>query len=263
MKLHFLGTGSALPTKERQNLSLLLEAENEIVLVDTSGTPMQGILKTGASLDHLKDVILTHAHVDHLYALPSLLHCLWLRRRKAHSQTTHTIRLHGLKETLAVAGKLIEAFDLREKPETLPIEMITVDPDVEEKLDIKLGNLTINAFRVEHGGMPTIGFYIEKPDGTRLLFSSDAIVTDAIRSRLTSKTKILIHDCGGGMKSNGSHAGAEEIAELIQGTAVEEVYLVHLPDYSEVEVEATTASVSKASGKEIIVPIDRQLITEF
>ena len=83
INLCFLGTGSAEPATNRNNLSFLVsdKAGDRMVLVDCSGAPVQTILRLGYQPEYLTDVILTHSHVDHIYALPSLVHTLWLYKQ--------------------------------------------------------------------------------------------------------------------------------------------------------------------------------------
>lgn len=261
MKLHFLGTSGALASANREHLSLLLDTEEKAILVDCSGTPVYSILQAGCDLDRLSDVILTHAHTDHLYALPSLLHSLWYRRYRYRPDARAVIRLHALEETLLVVEQLIEAFELRKKPSPLMIETVSINPEANEELDIECDGYSLHAFRVKHGTIPAIGLYFDKHDGSRLLYSADSTVCEAIEARLTPETGILIHECGGGMKGNASHAGAEEINELVLGSSVDTVYLVHLPILTQSELDGVVSRVSQGFAGQVVVPNDGDMIS--
>lgn len=254
MRIHFLGTGEALPTTERQNTMLLCEFDQRSVLVDCSGTPIRSILRAGCRLDQVGDVILTHSHVDHLYALPSLLHGLWLCQDYPRDKP---IRLHGLGETLSVAENLINVFGLRAKFNPINIELFRADPIVQETLALDCGDWVWRAFRVNHGAMPALGFCLTHADAGNLVFSGDAAMCKTTRAHLTRDTRILIHDCGGGLRGNASHAGAEEINQLIRHTAIDRVYLTHLPAFlSERARQNIQAHVSRDFAGAVTLPAD-------
>lgn len=260
MKLSFLGTSGALATDTRQHLSLLLETPANLILVDCSGTPLQSMLKTGCNLDMLSDVILTHAHVDHLYALPSLLHSLWYRRYRYRPDTNSIIRLHALKETLEVAESLIRAFEIRKKPTPLSIEPICVDPELGETLDIQCDEYQLGVFRVKHGTIPSVGLYIDKYDGKRLLYSADSTICETLEAHLTPNTTTLIQECGAGIKGDHSHAGAEDVNRFIVGTAIDTVYLVHLPVVTPEELDDMVERVGRGFSGRVIVPNDGDFV---
>ncbi|MCL4488940.1 MAG: MBL fold metallo-hydrolase [Chloroflexi bacterium] len=254
MRIHFLGTGEALPTAERQNTMLLCEFDQRAVLVDCNGTPIRSILRAGCRLDHVSDVILTHSHVDHLYALPSLLHGLWLCQDFPRDQP---IRLHGLRETLNMADNLINVFGLRAESNPIQIELVRVDPVVQEKLVLDCGDWVWRAFGVKHGAMPALGLCLTHADAGNLVFSGDAVVCETTRAHLTRDTRILIHDCGGGLAGNPSHAGAKEINQMIRHTTIERVYLTHLPAFlSESARLNVQAYASRDFAGAVILPAD-------
>ncbi|WP_042145819.1 ribonuclease Z [Paucisalibacillus sp. EB02] len=76
MELLFLGTGSGIPSKERNVSSLalmLLQETNSIWLFDCGEATQHQILHTSIKPRKINKIFITHMHGDHIYGLPGLL----------------------------------------------------------------------------------------------------------------------------------------------------------------------------------------------
>ena len=116
METVFLGTYGAIPAAESGNTSLLIATGKALILVDTSGNPMQSILCAGKNPDNLEVVILTHAHVDHLYGLPSLIHGLYCMDR------SKALTILSDPFTRKKAEQLLISFGLRGEKIRFPLD---------------------------------------------------------------------------------------------------------------------------------------------
>ena len=76
MDIYFLGTGSAVPTPERDNAAIYVECMGSGLLIDCPGSPLSKLRKLNIEPSAIKGVFITHMHTDHVYGLPSLLHSL-------------------------------------------------------------------------------------------------------------------------------------------------------------------------------------------
>ena len=104
-----LGSGPALATAAQDNTSFLLETEVGNLLIDCGGSPFHKLLRAGSNPARLGGVLLTHAHPDHIYGLPSLLHEMWLDGRR------DVLHIYANQHTLEVALSLLDVFALRRK----------------------------------------------------------------------------------------------------------------------------------------------------
>ena len=115
MKILFLGTYGAVPTAASGNTSIIISADvtskdGEYILIDASGNPVQGLKAAGINPDKLTTLVLTHTHVDHIYAFPSLVHALFCAHRK------EPLTVVSNPETVEKAKGLLDFFGLnREK----------------------------------------------------------------------------------------------------------------------------------------------------
>ncbi len=82
MKIVFFGTAGAIQSKDNTNVSFSVVEKKLSILVDSSGNPVQYLKRAGIDPKKLDILILTHSHTDHIYAVPSLIHNLWLMKRK-------------------------------------------------------------------------------------------------------------------------------------------------------------------------------------
>ncbi|MBP1749006.1 MAG: beta-lactamase protein, partial [Deltaproteobacteria bacterium] len=65
MKLHILGTGTAIPRIERNSSAYLVTAKGLTILVDVGPAVVRRLLEKGFEVGDIDVVIITHFHVDH------------------------------------------------------------------------------------------------------------------------------------------------------------------------------------------------------
>lgn len=76
MDLLFLGTGSGIPSKQRNVSSValkLLDERNSVWLFDCGEGTQHQILRTTLKPRKIEKIFITHMHGDHIYGLPGLL----------------------------------------------------------------------------------------------------------------------------------------------------------------------------------------------
>ncbi len=73
MEIIFLGTGSMVPTKERNHSAVLLMYKGEGILIDCGEGTQRQIKVAGLNLNKITKVLISHWHGDHVLGLPGLV----------------------------------------------------------------------------------------------------------------------------------------------------------------------------------------------
>jgi ribonuclease Z len=164
-EIYFLGTGGWVPTPQRDNTSVLLRANGELILIDCPGSVMAKLKKLNFDAREVSTVLLTHVHPDHIYGLPSLFHSLILDQRE--------IRLLGSEETVGLARRLLDLFGLRGKSAGTRARFQIVRPGRSARLG-RAGSL--RAIRVPHHSSSLAYHIYLNGEKKEILFSGDTPV---------------------------------------------------------------------------------------
>lgn len=251
----FLGTSGALPTAERGYTSLVISDNQVSMLVDCGAVVYQALLKAEINPEAITDLFITHAHIDHIAGLPSLLECLRLSGRSA------PLRLWTIPETMETVQGLLKVFDFEiPLPLPYPLELHLLEGDGVCPL---LGDVAFSFTRVHHS-IPNAGLKLSFPRGDgeawTVVYSSD---TRPIKSLETfaQQCDLLILECtflnsGASYAAQAGHMTAGQAGELAQGAGAKRLALVHLGahgDWTDAEAQAEAA---KHFAGPILLPAD-------
>lgn len=152
LNITFLGTGNAIPTKQRNHTAILISWRNENILVDCGEGTQRQFKIAEISPAKITKLLITHWHGDHVLGIPGLFQTL------AMSEYQKNLQVYGPKGTLNYLGALTDIFK-----------------DFKINLDIKeIGNALINLHgimiesREMTHGIPTNAYSIIIPDKIRL-----------------------------------------------------------------------------------------------
>jgi ribonuclease Z len=81
MELTFLGTSSALPTKNRSHPAIALKSFGEIILLDCGEGTQRQMSIAGLSPMKINHIFISHLHGDHILGLPGLVQSMAFRGR--------------------------------------------------------------------------------------------------------------------------------------------------------------------------------------
>jgi ribonuclease Z len=171
----------------------------------------------------LDAVLLSHAHADHLYALPSLLHQMWLRKR------SKPLPVFGNATTLAAARALCAVFKIEQKPGMFPVAW-TLYPE-----EASVGPFALSTFETIHG-VPTTGFVLSG-GGRKLAYYADtAPLADCPTAAVGSDA--VIHEAGGieageaalnGQGHSSGRQAALAAGKILLPGQTPTLFLCHLP----------------------------------
>lgn len=215
-RIILLGSGPALASATRDNTSFVLDSPAGGLLIDCGGSPYHKLLKAGVDPEGLKAVVLTHAHPDHIYGLPSLVHELWLSGR------SDALGIHANAHAQGVVKALLDVFQLWQKP--LPLQMHLV-PDEEDFLVLENDLYLVHTSPVKHW-VPTVAVKItSRVDGRVAAFSADTGPCRELVS-LVSGADLLFQECTE-EEPHRFHCTPQQVGEIAAEADVGEVILVH------------------------------------
>ncbi len=172
-RLIFLGTASALPSASQDNTSLLLESHGAYLMIDCSGTPYRKLLKLAVDPHRLQHILITHHHIDHMYGLPSLIECLWIKGR------TEPLTIHALPTAMAVIEPLLDMWELRNRfINQFPIHLHTIQGQ-EDEFIFETPEFTVRTTPTEHA-VPSVATKVILPEGPVFVYSSDTAPCQAL-----------------------------------------------------------------------------------
>jgi len=151
MKVTFLGTGSMIPTKERNHSAILISHESENILIDCGEGTQRQLRILGFAPPKLTRILITHWHGDHYYGLAGVIENL------GKNQYAGTLQIYGPRGSRNKFNKIANALGLKNRI-SMKINEINKDGLVFENEAISIG-----AYYLKHS-IPCIGYSIKEAD---------------------------------------------------------------------------------------------------
>ncbi len=164
--IYMLGTGAAVPSKNRGLPSIALRYLSDILLFDVGEGAQYKLIEMGLSPVKIRAIFITHLHGDHLFGLPGLIQTMAMYNR------SESLIIYGPKGVGDYVNSAIEA--TRHRPK---FNIIVREED--ELYDG--GRYIVKRFPVDHG-MPSYGYVFE--ERKRLILDTRRLEHEGIPRRL-------------------------------------------------------------------------------
>lgn len=155
MEIIFLGTSSAVHSKERNHPSIAIKAFGETILFDCGEATQKQILHSSVSPMKISKIFITHYHGDHILGLPGLLQSMSLNGRQSKLTVYGPKGLHKIKDAIYSLGYCVIEY---------PVEFIEIDSGI--IMDNE--QYTIAAQKVRHNTL-SLAYSIEEKKKPRFL----------------------------------------------------------------------------------------------
>lgn len=227
MQLTFLGTGSAMPTGERHQTGLLLEANERSLLIDCGSGVIHRLAQTGPGYEAIDALLLTHHHLDHVSDIMPLLKARWLAGAEE-------FEIVGPPETEVLLDTLFEAHAYMQDRLDLTVREI-------EPRSFTVAGFEVEAIETIHS-MSCLAYRFEGASGD-LTFSGDSEAFDEL-ARFAEGSSVFAHDCSFPDEVDVSnHPTPSQLGRVIAGHDYGTVFLTHLYPHTEGKHDEMLASV--------------------
>jgi len=158
IEITFLGTGSMVPTKERNVIGMFLSYKNKGMLFDCGEGTQRQMNIAGINRNKVNYVFLSHWHGDHVSGLIGLIQTLG--NQQIQNEERPTLHVFGPKETEERVEYMLKTCIFENK---VLLEVHEITPQRNEILTIlENEDFYIQATRVDHS-VPCLGYsFIEK-----------------------------------------------------------------------------------------------------
>jgi len=240
----FLGTASALPSATQDNSSLLFESNDRYLMIDCSGTPYRKLLHLGIDTRKLQHVIITHHHVDHCYALPSLVECLWIEGRE------EPLHIYALRSTIAIIEPLLDLFDLRHRMiNYFPIEIHPIDGREDEFL-FQDQNFQVRTTPTLHA-VPSVATKLIFPDGANFVYSSDTAPCQSLVDFAKGADNFVMEctfcDEDDQLAELTRHIHSSEWGDLARAVGARHTFMIHHSDVAVCNYQRVLDEIAKSN----------------
>jgi len=252
MRLTFLGTGSAMPTGERSQTGLLLEADDgdadggaereaddgdagdgredgapRRLLVDCGSGVLNALAATDVGYVGVDTVLLTHHHLDHVADLLPLLKARWLAEKSS-------LTVLGPPGTPKLVGDLLDVHAYLQ--DRVDLTLRAVEPGA-----FSVAGFDVRAMETRHS-MYCLAYRF----GDALAFSGDTAAF-ADLAAFADGVEAFVHDCSfpDGIETD-NHPTPATLGEAFAGNEYGTVYLTHLYPHTDGAHDEMRASIARS-----------------
>ncbi len=144
IKIIFLGTSGAIPTRKRNHPSILLKYNKENILIDCGEGTQRQFKFARVSPQKITRLLITHWHGDHVLGIPGFLQSLFFN---GYSKTLMIYGPKGIKQQISNVLKAFPMYnDVKVKVEEVLGKFVETDDFYIEAKPLTHGKIPTNAY---------------------------------------------------------------------------------------------------------------------
>jgi ribonuclease BN (tRNA processing enzyme) len=211
MRIIFLGTGFAVPSKERVQSGVLIETEKHKILMDCGSGVMGNLARAGYKTTDITHIFFSHHHLDHDIDFFPILKARMLFE-------CPVLNVYGPVGTNEWAKNLFRAYPYLKEKVGLEIKELKEG----EKLDF--GDFSISCESTLHSP-ESLAYRIDSD--ASLIYSGDTEPCDGIKTLIGGGVDILIQECSLFDSYVEGHTNVKSLEEFLKGLPVKRLVLTH------------------------------------
>lgn len=150
IRIVFLGTGAAAPTRQRNVSSVAAVLDGSVLLFDCGEGTQHQLMRSAVRTGALEAIFVTHLHGDHLFGLPGLIATLGLNARSAPLTVYGPKGLRAFLEAIPYPGT------------TYDVEIFEIAP--QKDVEVRRGPGYRVYASLLHHSVPCFGYLIVEED---------------------------------------------------------------------------------------------------
>lgn len=226
-KITILGSGTMMPTKERNPSGFLFELGKTKILLDCGHGVIRRMVDYGIDPQTIDAVFISHFHTDHFGDAFNLVHARWVDDIY-HKRKQRKLTFLGPQE-LEKKYKLWRKIYWLEPEESYPLKF------KEGPQKLKIDDLTIETFEVQHvPWFQSVGIKIEW-SGKKIVYPGDIGSSHDFNDLIwqTQNANLLIIEAGY-EKPTPNHFTLKQVEETTKKANIQKILIVHIrPDLAE------------------------------
>jgi ribonuclease BN (tRNA processing enzyme) len=231
MRIVFIGTGTGVPTAERQPAGIAIEQDGHHLLLDSGSGTISGLVRAGLDYRTIETVLYTHAHADHTLDLVALVHALNFTPGYQHHADLRVVGPAGFAHFV---DRLFAAYP------SLAMRKYSVIVDEMDGEQEDLGWGRVSSAAVPHGNTAANAYRIEVADGI-VVFSGDCSPSPSLPG-IARRADLLVSEASFPvpMPEGEHHLTTSEAAQIAAEAGVKTLALTHFypwPQIQDVEAE--------------------------
>ena len=197
LKATVCGSGTPLRTKKVAQSCIMVEAGNDLYIVDVGDGSVANIQRWGINLNNLKATLITHLHSDHIADLPDLNLISWVNRSREQNLTIFgpegiETTIKGFNQAYFLDHKYRNEHHGDEQA-PLGVDEMVANTIGDEGVILSDNGLTITAFLVEHDPVtPAYGYRFDYKGRSILISGDTAYSTNLIN--YAKDVDLLFHE---------------------------------------------------------------------
>jgi ribonuclease BN (tRNA processing enzyme) len=246
MKFTILGSGTVVPSGERNSAGYFVELTDASIMMDCGAGTVHMLARYGLPWERMTHLFISHFHVDHVGELSTLFAALRYGMEGDRSEPLTIVGPHGLDR---VMDGLKLAFGSRLFDTKFPLSLRMVEPGEQ----IELGRDSVLSVVKTPHTPESLAVRIES-GGKALCYTGDTAY-DGDLARFFRNADVLVSECSfREPREAARHLSISEAARLARHAGASKLVVTHF--YFDVDETALKAELEAAYAGEVIIGSD-------
>lgn len=222
MKIKFLGCGNMSSVKYRNTQALLEIKDGNNLLIDCGSDSKFNFALTQTNIAKVKNIILTHAHGDHVGGLEYLGFMTYFNpfyEGKPNIYANYRVLKDLWAKTLSGGMESLEKRQLKNGETEATLRTYFEPHFIKDNGSFSISGITFIPVQTIHivsgtSFMDTYGLLFTTDTGKKVFFTGDTQYSPSQLAGILEDSDIIFHDCETGNYASGVHAHYNELKNL-------------------------------------------------